>query len=48
MIDKIERVAGFLGPNSYKVSLSCGHHFKVEKQPTIRVGDRYKCAACGR
>ena len=48
MIDKMERVAGFLGPNSFKISLSCGHDFKVERQPRVRVGDRYKCANCGR
>ena len=46
-IDKIERISGFLSGDNFEVSLSCGHKFTVERQPSIRTGDDFKCPLCG-
>lgn len=45
-IEKIERQSGFLSADSYEVKLSCGHKFTVERQPSVRVGDDFKCPIC--
>lgn len=45
-IEKIERQSRFLSSDTYEVKLSCGHSFMVERQPTVRVGDDYKCPVC--
>ena len=42
-IDKIERMSGFLSTDSFEITLSCNHRFKVEKRPSVRVGDDFKC-----
>lgn len=46
IVEKIERQSGFLSGDSYEVKLSCGHKFSVERQPSVRVGDDFKCPIC--
>lgn len=45
-IEKIERDSGFFSGESFEIHLTCGHSFKVDEQPEVRVGDDFPCPIC--